>query len=462
MHIAVIDDGVNEEFWDSPIKLRENIVVEDDLTIKKRLNYDTRKPSHGTVCAGIITCYTTNVELSSIKILDKNKKGNVKQLLRAIEYCGKMHVDIIHLSIGSTDYRDYWVLLSAVNKAYEKGMIIVAAASNSQEYSILTEMENVIGVRNDNKLVNNQFYVNGKDGGFYASSRHFLRTHSGELFKTLVCNSFAAPVITAEIHNLIRKKGNGDVCKSFKEFTSVKDFNKDTGLKLVQEPYFLGQTVIFSDVPIIRRCLVYDVQEIYPLDMLNTGVSCESAIVLNSEERYNKEISKLLSNRNCNLKNVILLRNISMKLKSVVPIRLHIRNQKRYKLQTMAVKGALEEPPIIIMTGEPEKALPVLGELEKKFEKAAYTVFKCSDYEMGFLYGLRFISIDLQFEELIRVCNFLKCDLVLYYAYKQETILKDDVRIKITGGKICIEADRESCICSSVDKLYDKLAMYYC
>jgi hypothetical protein len=50
IHTAIIDDGINEEFYGTG-GLEYNIEIKPELEVRARSGYDPYSPSHGTTCA---------------------------------------------------------------------------------------------------------------------------------------------------------------------------------------------------------------------------------------------------------------------------------------------------------------------------------------------------------------------------------------------------------------------------
>jgi subtilisin family serine protease len=94
---------------------------------------------HGTIVAGIIGAEGNNGEgiagiawqtqLMPLKVLDDNGTGDSGDVLRAIDYAIANHADIINLSFVGEDYSQG--LDEAIKRAYDAGIIVVAAAGNN-------------------------------------------------------------------------------------------------------------------------------------------------------------------------------------------------------------------------------------------------------------------------------------------------------------------------------------------
>jgi hypothetical protein len=94
---------------------------------------------HGTFVASIIASRVNNsagiagvndrVNIMPIKILDSEGNGFLSDLIKGIQYAIDQNVNIINLSLASTSFSP--VLNNIIELAYQRGIIVVAAAGNS-------------------------------------------------------------------------------------------------------------------------------------------------------------------------------------------------------------------------------------------------------------------------------------------------------------------------------------------
>ncbi len=97
--------------------------------------------SHGTMVAGIIaatgnnregiTGVTWRAQIMPLRALNDKGEGRVGAVVRAIDYAVHNGADIINLSFVGFNYSQ--ALQDAIQRAYDAGVIVVAAAGNEQE-----------------------------------------------------------------------------------------------------------------------------------------------------------------------------------------------------------------------------------------------------------------------------------------------------------------------------------------
>jgi len=96
---------------------------------------------HGTVVAGVaaaggnnflgVTGVAWNSRIMPLRVLNGKGEGNTKSVVRAIDYAIKNGADIINLSFVGAGYSP--ILEEAIKRAYNAGVVIVAAAGNDME-----------------------------------------------------------------------------------------------------------------------------------------------------------------------------------------------------------------------------------------------------------------------------------------------------------------------------------------
>ena len=242
MIAAIIDDGINclaEKF-------KSLWFVDEDLSIKPCLSGDFgAKKTHSDICFEIIQQYSGAVDIAwhSVKVLnEQSRRGNLESFLAALEFCEKIGVKLIHLSMGTKYFMDFDRIEEYVRRLSSKDVIMVAALSNADIVTYPACLPGVIGVRHNQELSGNEYqYVeNPRDGiEFEASSKHLLQ--DGSLTKR--ANSHAAPLITAHVINFLLGSPEADFKAVFsylkqnafssKEMPPVVFRTRDIGVPIV-------------------------------------------------------------------------------------------------------------------------------------------------------------------------------------------------------------------------------------
>ncbi|OIJ22339.1 hypothetical protein BKP45_06785 [Anaerobacillus alkalidiazotrophicus] len=129
INIAIIDTG---------------IAVHKDLTIAGGVSFLPDSTSyndengHGTHIAGIIAAQNNgngisgvapNANIFAVKALDENGQGLVSRIVAGVDWAITNNMDIINISLGTS--QESLSLKNIVNKAYDKGVLVVAAAGNN-------------------------------------------------------------------------------------------------------------------------------------------------------------------------------------------------------------------------------------------------------------------------------------------------------------------------------------------
>jgi len=121
---------------------------------------DDHGDSHGTHCAGIAAAVTNNnkgiagvswkSKIMAVKVLDVSGNGTLAWELEGIDYAVNNGADIISMSFGTVNYppTPNGLERNAINDAYEKGCLIVAASGNDNQPYVAypAAYDNVIAV----------------------------------------------------------------------------------------------------------------------------------------------------------------------------------------------------------------------------------------------------------------------------------------------------------------------------
>jgi subtilisin len=196
--VAVLDTGIDTTHFDL------NIQVSKDFTSSKSGAQDMH--GHGTHAAGIIAARENKKGIIGIapecllyncKILDDRKRGSYKSLIAGIEWCIENKIDIINMSLGSSVEPPIDVK-NAIKKAYDRGIIMVAAAGNeNKDICYPAKYDEVIAVsavgeRNEKADFSNY----GTKNEFIARGVNVYSTYLNNSYKKSSGTSVAAPIVS--------------------------------------------------------------------------------------------------------------------------------------------------------------------------------------------------------------------------------------------------------------------------
>ncbi len=214
---------------------------------------------HGTAVASIVKKKAPGTELYAIKIFDQSLIVEQKILLESIRWAIDQNVDIINLSLGTTDAQVKHALLDICQVATKKGIAIVAAEHNSGQESFPAYFSNVIGVKaGDIKGRYNYLFRAGESIECIAPGTTQRVLWAGGREHIVEGSSFAAPHITGIIA-LIRQafpKANLNGIRNILEVNANREVHEKipSGRKIrVHTP----QTSQSFDPNNIKRAAIY-------------------------------------------------------------------------------------------------------------------------------------------------------------------------------------------------------------
>ena len=206
--IAIVDSGINKSHPDLNLYSGNSInFVDENMSIKDDFN-------HGTAVAGIISAQNNDFgivgvanksEIFDLKVLNNEGKGEVKDLINALEWCIENQIDIINISFGFQSSNEE--LHKVIKKAYERNIVIVASAGNTYGLGVdyparYNEVISVNSINENNQLLNSSAY--GKID-FVAPGLNILSTDNQGDYSYFTGTSFSSAYVTGIIANLMSR-----------------------------------------------------------------------------------------------------------------------------------------------------------------------------------------------------------------------------------------------------------------
>ncbi len=153
---------------------------------------------HGTACAGIIHTHAPEAEIYSVRVIGANAAGTGDHFLAGLAWAIDNKMDLVNLSLGTTQKRFHGALHDLADKAYFQGTILVAAANNYQVPSYPSVFASLIAVDNQSfpQPLSFRYYlgrpIEVEAQGIYVKAP----TREGK-YQLWTGTSFACPHITA-------------------------------------------------------------------------------------------------------------------------------------------------------------------------------------------------------------------------------------------------------------------------
>ena len=206
VRVAVVDSGIDTEHPDLKGKVKESVeAVAEDGRIDFRPSTSGDQAGHGTACAGIITSVAPDVDLYSVKVLGPKGSGSGDMFLVGLDYAIKQKFQVINLSLGTTK-RDFFAPLhDLLDRAYQLGCIVVAAANNLPypSYPSIFSSSVVSVVKRPGGDPFNFGYRYGQVIEVVAPGVEVTTTWPGGGYRQLTGNSFACPYVVGIIARIV-------------------------------------------------------------------------------------------------------------------------------------------------------------------------------------------------------------------------------------------------------------------
>lgn len=131
--MAILDTGINNQ------RINKDFVTKKYNAINNSSKIHTSS-THASQIASIISYQkhkgrliglNKKVKIYDVKVLNDNNGGDIKDIIRGINWCIEQNVDIINMSFGFQMYNQE--LHKSIKKAKRNGIILVAASGNTMD-----------------------------------------------------------------------------------------------------------------------------------------------------------------------------------------------------------------------------------------------------------------------------------------------------------------------------------------
>lgn len=198
VRVAVLDTGIQLNHPDLSVAGGAN------FTSQQRSRYGDDN-GHGTHVAGTIAALDNQVGvvgaapqslLYSVKVLDRHGSGFVSNIIAGLDWCIQNNIRVANMSLGTSTHVQSFE--DAVNRAYNSGVLLVAAAGNSgpadNTVGYPARYDNVIAVSaTDASNTIASFSSRGPQVALAAPGVNILSTYTDSTYRTLSGTSMAAP-----------------------------------------------------------------------------------------------------------------------------------------------------------------------------------------------------------------------------------------------------------------------------
>jgi subtilisin len=209
--VAIIDSGIDEEHPDLKGKVIESVEARSD---NKRVLFVPSETGdsagHGTACAGIITRIAPEAQFHSIRVLGAGGLGDGQSFLAGLEYAIKKRYRLINLSLGTTKPQFFSPLHDLLDRAYQAGCIVVAAANNLPQPSFPSVFSSSL-ISVSKSAETDPFHFGFRFGEVIELTAPGVNVRTawpGGSYKSLTGNSFACPHIVGIIALLLENYPN--------------------------------------------------------------------------------------------------------------------------------------------------------------------------------------------------------------------------------------------------------------
>lgn len=368
VNIAIIDSGILHD-----MDYVNRLAINDEMRIINQ-SIDDSHSLHGSICASIIQKYTSHISLHSIKILDSNNTAPIDKIIAGLKWCIDNKMKVVNLSIGSVYYKDSVYLANIVDCCVTAGIIIISATSNNGWKTYPSSFDNVIGVKADisNDLLDGQ-YLQINDiyrNVDYCSFCPTAIKNGVRFFEFNKCNSYATPVITAHVYNILIRNPHFNL-QDVKQTLNICSQNRNNYIQMGETNPEHNEipivSIVFDDYALIEssklerflqeiKCLFsYDDYNAY---VFNTKNETEIKIANSSDNitPYFRKYDYIINDAWYSQSDIIIILGDNILLEKIFPeldtdISLYITNvfNDIYSINGISIKSSFNDLPKKIM-----------------------------------------------------------------------------------------------------------------
>jgi subtilisin len=209
--VAIIDSGIDTRHPDLNLRVIESVEARVE---NKKVLFDPSSTGdsagHGTACAGIVSKIAPGVNFSSVKVLGAGGLGDGQAFLAGLEYAIKKRYKLINLSLGTTKPQFFAPLHDLLDRAYQAGCIVVAAANNLPQPSFPSVFSSslISVIKSDETDPFNFGFRYGEVIELTAPGVNVRTAWLNGGYRNLTGNSFACPHIVGIIALLLERYPN--------------------------------------------------------------------------------------------------------------------------------------------------------------------------------------------------------------------------------------------------------------
>ncbi len=209
--VAIIDSGIDVLHPDLAGKVVSSVEARID---NKKVIFDPSddgdSAGHGTACAGIIAGIAPDAELHSIKVLGAGGLGDGMAFMAGLEWAIKQKYRVVNLSLGTTKPQFFAPLHDLLDRAYQAGCIVVAAANNLPQPSFPSVFSSslISVIKSEQTDPLNFGFHYGEVIELTAPGVNVRTPWPGGGYRNLTGNSFACPHIVGVVALLLEKHPN--------------------------------------------------------------------------------------------------------------------------------------------------------------------------------------------------------------------------------------------------------------
>ena len=168
---------------------------------------------HGTAVCALLQKMAPDAELFAVKVFDRRLATTASNVLRAIDWCVRNQMDVINLSLGTSNLEHRPLFLAAVERVHAAGATLVSAYEVNGTPMLPGSLPGVIGVVEDPDCPRETWRVIRNEPPRVAACPYPLDIAGVPRERNLRGVSFAVAHVSAHVARLRSQEPGNDVAE---------------------------------------------------------------------------------------------------------------------------------------------------------------------------------------------------------------------------------------------------------
>jgi subtilisin family serine protease len=197
--IGVVDSGWRSNIAEHRVRSGQSFIASDETVCSSDVDDEN---GHGTVCTQLILRTAKVSTVIPIRVFGRRLETSPAQIITAIRWACSLNLDVINLSLSTSDVRSLRPLYEVCAELASLGTIVVASSPNDGSRGYPSIFDNVLSVG----VLNDDLQAPDIDSDIVVDAQRSAHAWCDQTPR-LMSTSLAAALVTGHVANIISAYG---------------------------------------------------------------------------------------------------------------------------------------------------------------------------------------------------------------------------------------------------------------